>query len=80
MMMMIRLRQFTGGGNSTVKGGRRESKVREAGEQCTGGGRFWPPCPPHAKSKQINLAHWNSDGLNSRFEDLRFVFNRNANV
>ena len=38
--MMILLCQFTGGGSSTVKGGRRELKVREAGEQCTGGGRF----------------------------------------
>ena len=32
--------EFTGGGSSTVKGGRRELKVREVGEQCTGGGRF----------------------------------------
>ena len=39
-MMMIRLCQFTGVGSSTVKGGRRELKVREAGEQGTGGGRF----------------------------------------
>ena len=43
---MIRLCQFTGGGSSTVKGGRQELKVREVGEQRTGGGRFWPPCPP----------------------------------
>ena len=42
---MIRLCQFTGGGSSKVKGGRRELQVREAGRQCTGGGRFWPPCP-----------------------------------
>ena len=32
-------------GSSTEKGGRRQIKVREAGEQGTGGGRFWPPCP-----------------------------------
>ena len=37
---MIRLCQFTGGGSSTVKGGRRELKVREAGEQGTEGERF----------------------------------------
>ena len=43
---MIRLCQFTGVGSSTEKGGMRELKVREAGEQGTGGGRFWPPCPP----------------------------------
>ena len=46
VMMMIRLCQFTGVGSSTEKGGMRELKVREAGEQGTGGGRFWPPCPP----------------------------------
>ena len=49
---MIRLCQFTGVGSRTVKGGRRELKVREAGEQGTGGGRFWPPCPPPPP-------HWN---------------------
>ena len=38
--VMIRLCQFTGVGSSTEKGGRRELKVREAGEQGTGGGRF----------------------------------------
>ena len=38
--------QFTGVGSSTEKSGRRELKVREAGEQGTGGGRFWPPTPP----------------------------------
>ena len=42
---MIRLCQFTGVGSSTEKGGKRELKIREAGEQDTGGGRFWPPCP-----------------------------------
>ena len=49
IMVMIRLcRQFTGVGSSTEKGGRREFKVREAGEQGTGGGWFWPPVPsPH---------------------------------
>ena len=40
MIMMIRLCQFTGVGSSTEKGGMRELKVREAGEQGTGGGRF----------------------------------------
>ena len=45
-MMTIPLCQFTGVGSSTEKGGRREFKVREAGEQGTGGGRFWPPSPP----------------------------------
>ena len=40
MIMMIRLCQFTGVGSGTEKGGRRELKVREAGEQGTGGGRF----------------------------------------
>ena len=42
----MRLCQFTGVGSSTEKSGRRELKVREAGEQGTGGGRFWPPAPP----------------------------------
>ena len=40
MMMMIRLCQFSGVGSSTEKDGRWELKVREAGEQGTGGGRF----------------------------------------
>ena len=39
-MMMIGKCQFTGVGSSTEQGGRRELKVREAGEQGTGGGRF----------------------------------------
>ena len=32
--------QFIADGSRTEKGGRREIKVREAGEQGTGGGRF----------------------------------------
>ena len=32
-----------------------------------------------AKSKQIDLSHWNTDGLSSRCEDLLF-FNLEANV
>ena len=31
---------------STERDGGREKKVREAGVQGTGGGRFRPPCPP----------------------------------
>ena len=42
-----------GGGSSTEKGGRREIKVREAEEQGTGGGRFWPPCPLPPPSPHI---------------------------
>ena len=34
-------------GSSTEKGVRREIKVREVGEQGTGGGRFCPPVPTH---------------------------------
>ena len=40
---------LTGNGSSMEKGGRREIKVREAGEQGTGGGRFSSPCPPYKK-------------------------------
>ena len=40
MAMMIQLCQFTEVGSSTEKGGRREIKVWEPGEQGTGGGRL----------------------------------------
>ena len=50
---MFRLCQFTGDRGSTEKGGRQEIKVQEAGEQGTGGGRFFSLPPPSLIQTQL---------------------------